>query len=298
MRLPAGWSFVIAALVWTVGGLLFERDGMPRQRGPATVAEPRGTGPAAVADQSRNPPSPDLPDISWLDPEIKIQSKSGRRSNSVGTGFPVSSDGVWLTARHVVDDCARVGIFSDPSKRKGFWVRDVTVHPKADIAVLRTKRKPPPISVRPLSNKLKVGQAGFHFGYPQGKPGDVVSHLIGRRKMRKVGGRSFVEPGIAWAVSRQAPRLDALGGMSGGPVLDRQGRVVGVTVAGNLRRGRVLTSPPATIHQTLRDANTRLDGRPSAGVSRDTLNPRGYPRHGDELRRQLSVAKVFCKARG
>ena len=73
--------------------------------------------------------------------------------------------------------------------------------------------------------------------------------------------------------------------------------MIGVTVAGNLRRGRILTSAPTTIHQTLAKANTNLDGTPSAGISQKHLTKRSYPKHGNTLRRQLSVAKVLCSAK-
>jgi serine protease Do len=301
MRLPAGWGFLLAALVWGAGGLFFDRDGTTRPRGATSKAEPPQivVRPFAPSEEQGGT----LPAISAYDPEIKVRPKSSG-GTSVGTAFPVSNDGVWLTARHVVDHCKRIAIYTDPKKRKGFWVKDVTIHAKADIAVIRTnsvrhpKSRPPALAVMPFSEKLRVGQTGFHFGYPMGKPGDVRSSLIRRAKMRKVGGRSFVEPGIAWAVAHQQPRLEKLGGMSGGPVLDRKGRVIGVTVAGNLRRGRILTSAPTTIHQTLAKAGANLDGAPSAGLSQIHLTKRGYPKHGDNLRRQLSVVKVLCSAKG
>ena len=299
MRLPAGWGFLLAALVWGAGGLLFDRDGTVRPRG-ITKTEPSQTIVKQFAPSQE--PSRTLPAISTYDPEIKVRSKSSG-GTSVGTAFPVSNDGLWLTARHVVDHCKRVAIYTDPKKGKGFWVKDITIHAKADIAVIRTnaiphpKSRPPALAVMPYREKLLVAQTGFHFGYPMGKPGDVRSSLIRRTKMRKVGGRSFVEPGIAWAVEHKQPSLERLGGMSGGPVLDRKGRVIGVTVAGNLRRGRILTSAPTTIHQTLAKANTNLDGTPSAGISQKHLTKRSYPKHGNTLRRQLSVAKVLCSAR-
>jgi serine protease Do len=309
MRLPAGWAFFLAAAVWTAGGLFFERDGSDRRRGPVQADRqpaPQLLAPPLPPSRSRSDTAirrNELPSISRFDPEIRVRS-SAEKSNSVGTAFPVSNAGVWLTARHVVDGCKKVAIFTRPKKRKGFWVHDITIHPKADIAVIKTNavrnssRRPPAIAVAPLSEKLRAGQTGYHFGYPMGKPGDVRSQLIGRRKMRKSGRRGYVEPGIAWAVSDQSPRLEKLGGMSGGPVLNSNGRVIGITVAGNLRRGRVLTSPPITIHKTLAKAGANLDGTPSAGVSQATLNERSYAKHGDKLRRQISVAKVFCSVKG
>ncbi|MBE88434.1 MAG: hypothetical protein CMM76_03220 [Rhodospirillaceae bacterium] len=299
MRLPTGWGFLLAALVWGAGGFLFDRDGTVRPRGITKIERPQTTIKTLAPAQEQGET---LAGISVYDPEISVRSESSG-GTSVGTAFPVSNDGVWLTARHVVDYCSQVAIYTDPNRQKGFWVQDITIHAKADLAVIRTgsvrdlKSRPPALAVMPLKEKLRVGQIGFHFGYPMGKPGDVRSSLIRRTKMRKVGGRSFIEPGIAWAVTHKQPSLTKLGGMSGGPVLDRQGRVIGVTVAGNLRRGRILTSTPKTIHQTLAKTNTNLDGTPSAGISQKHLGKRVYPKHGDALRKQLSVAKILCSAK-
>ena len=298
MRLPTGWGFLLAALVWGAGGFLFDRDGTVRPRGITKTEHPQARTKTLTPSQEQGET---LATISVNDPEIRVSSRSSG-GTSVGTAFPVSNDGVWLTARHVVDHCRRIAIYTDPNRQRGFWVQDITIHAKADLAIIRTssvrdlKNRPPALAVMPLKEKLRVGQIGFHFGYPMGKPGDVRSSLIRRTKMRKVGGRSFIEPGIAWAVTHKQPSLTKLGGMSGGPVLDRQGRVIGVTVAGNLRRGRILTSAPKTIHQTLAKTNTNLDGTPSAGVSQKYLSKRAYRKHGDALRQQLSVAKILCSA--
>jgi serine protease Do len=297
MRFSRAWGIILAGLVWGIGGLIVDIDKTPRNRGPS------GSGGPAVLEPGPLPraPAPTAPgsgrqlaDISDFDPEIRVQGHGGR-TNSVGTAFAVSTGGAWLTARHVVEDCDKVGILTDPNRRKGFRVTDITIHPRADIALMRSdKRRVPPIEIRPFADKLAVGQTSFFHGYPAGEPGDAIGRLLGRAKLRKVGLGGFVEPGIAWAVVKLQPRLDSLGGMSGGPVLDEEGKVLGIAVAANLRRGRVLTSPPVTIHRTLDSAGVRPDGTPSAGLSNAALNTRDYPTHGDALRRQLSVAKVVC----
>ena len=297
MRLPTGLSFIFAALVWSIGGLFIERENIPRDRSPSPFMETPETGaPGFISSIKEAQPEKVLPDISPGDPEISVQwGTSG--GNATGTAFPVSSGGFWLTARHVVDNCVRVGIFSSQNAQKGFWVQKVYAHPNADIAVLQTSRTPPAIAIQPVSKTLTIGQTGHHFGFPQGKPGDLLSELIGRRKLRKVGRQSFAEPAIAWAVKLQAPRLGAFGGISGGPVLDREGQVVGVTVAGNIRRGRVIASSPKTINEFLRFISIKPDGTPSANVPITTLTEGAFSVHGDYLRKNLSVAKVFCKGR-
>ena len=82
MRLPAGWGFLLAALVWGAGGLLFDRDGTTRPRGATSKAEPPQivVRPFAPSEEQGGT----LPAISAYDPEIKVRSKSSG-GTSVGT---------------------------------------------------------------------------------------------------------------------------------------------------------------------------------------------------------------------
>ncbi len=80
------------------------------------------------------------------------------------------------------------------------------------------------------------------MGYPGGVPAIVVSELIGEATVRR-GNRG--EPTLAWAEIQRIPEFSGmLSGISGGPTLDMDGRVVGVNSAGSERRGRVLTTRP------------------------------------------------------
>jgi hypothetical protein len=78
--------------------------------------------------------------------------------------------------------------------------------------------------------------------------------------------------------------------MSGGPTLDAQGRVIGVTIAESPRRGRIYTASPASIAQWLDVARVEAAGEPTA-----PMNDRNYFRRADELRRDMVVRPVVCQ---
>ena len=49
-----------------------------------------------------------LPPPSIYDPEVLVEV--GPATSGLGTAFAISEDGWWVTARHVVDACRRVGL--------------------------------------------------------------------------------------------------------------------------------------------------------------------------------------------
>ena len=248
--------------------------------------------------ERRPPPQRQAPLASTLaapssvDPTIVIEA-TPKKGNSTGTAFAIDQSGVWLTARHVTESCRQILIQTGP--RRGMQATNVVEHPRADVAVVMTRRGASPL---PLSRRLDPGQEGFHFGFPRGKPGEAHSQLLGRARLKTVGLRRHVEPVVAWAELRRHPgRLDALSGMSGGPVLDASGRVVGVTIATSRRRGRVFTAAPISVREVLTQADVRGNFDRAARFSTANLNAEDFPEHGDVLRKSLTVAKVICLVR-
>jgi serine protease Do len=227
-----------------------------------------------------------LPGSSAYDPEISVGL--GKKTDSTGTAFAIDESGWWMTARHVVDNCTQVQL-RFPGHR-GALVDHVVQHSKADLALLRTGTMP---HVLPLANeRLYISQNGFHIGYPRGRPGEVWSTLLGRRRMRISGRYRTNEPIVAWAERRRRPsNLKNLGGLSGGPALDGAGRVVGVLVAESRRRGRVYTTAPVSMTQI-------LSRSPVASNSENmmSLSPQNLKTRAEMLRREPSIAKVVCLA--
>ena len=158
-----------------------------------------------------------------------------------GTAFPLDS-GLWLTARHVVgDDCARIAMIIEGET---ILAHIKYLDPNADLAVLQTD--PVAVPSLPIVTKDPAEDASaFAFGFPKGTLGGTQDQLLGRTHM-KLGGRLMGSaPVLAWAELDRSPEsFESIQGISGGPMLDDSGNVVGIIVAASSRRGRNYTVAP------------------------------------------------------
>ena len=229
-----------------------------------------------------------LSQASPIDPAVVVKVRS-RRGDTAGTAFSVNDSGVWLTARHVVEHCARAAIMVNDTEGVEAKVR---LAPRGEAAVLITADGSPalPIATAPL----RRGQLGYEAGYPRGRPGEVASRLLGRGMLYLRGRGQRNVPVLIWAeVGRTEGLRGALRGMSGAPALDSRGRVVGVAVAESPRRGRLYTTTPEAISTALVSAKARrLPG--AAGLP---ITPDNYGLAADDLRRSLRIAPVVCVAK-
>lgn len=279
------FGLLVAVLALLVGALtsgVF--DGSEPEQQQASQRRPAPIDRPAPQPSRREPGGNPLPPPSGRDPVVQIDL--GPKQNSSGTAFAVAP-GVWMTARHVADGCDRVGIVTGP--RTATRGGEVLVHANADLALFRSQLRAPPVALG--GDDLRIGQAGYHFGFPRGEPGAVRSQLLGRGSMRVSGRYSTREPVLAWAeVERVPDRDEPLSGISGGPVFDAAGRLVGVHVAGSLRRGRSFSTAPESIRELLARAGVRSNG----GTPVAALDERGFAGVGERLRRDLVVAKAIC----
>lgn len=281
MRFGSGtFGLAVAVLALLIGALTSnteQDDRVATDPGPSLRRPPPILAPAGPA----------LPPPSRGDPVVSIELEP--KKNSSGTAFPVAAQ-VWMTARHVADGCAKVGIVTGP--RKAVRGGDVRVHGSADLALFRA-----PVSARPVAvagDDLRVGQAGYHFGFPQGEPGALRSSLLGRGTMRVSGRYNTREPVLAWAEVERVPDSDRpLSGISGGPVFDTAGQLVGVHVAGSIRRGRSYTTAPRSMRELWSEAGIQ----PSGGSPVPALDDRNFAEVGARLRDEMVVAKAICLTR-
>jgi regulator of sirC expression with transglutaminase-like and TPR domain len=155
---------------------------------------------------------------------ITVKGRDGRRSG-LGTGFVVSADGLIATNLHVIGEGRPVSVETADGKRHDV----VAVHAsdrKQDLAVVRIDAK----DLKPLelgdSAALKDGQAVVALGNPHGLKRSVVAGVVSA--VREIDGRRLIQ--LAMPVEP---------GNSGGPVLDAQGRVVGLVTIKSLEKENV-----------------------------------------------------------
>lgn len=227
--------------------------------------------------------------VTPFDPTVVVDTEAEGNTPQMGTAFSIAEDGRWITARHVVEGCRQPALIIDKNRA---LAADVRLAAKTDVALLLTDGGP---TAMPLAGDepLHKGQRAFHPGYPQGKPGEVASRLIGRETL-KVRGRngSYEEPVLAWAEAGRTRGLKGtLSGLSGAPVIDRRGRVLGVTIAESPRRGRIYTTAPSAFVAAVGPERGR-----TGDVLGQTVTTQNYGAIADELRRDLRIAQVVCLA--
>jgi serine protease Do len=242
----------------------------------------------AVSVEQYDPRSPrrPLPNIG----ESYVIADPGPQQDSQGTAFAVDRDGTWLTAQHVTNQCDRIGLVADDGLHA---ISDVIESREADVAVIR--QGPRPEFALALTDEVPPqGSLGYHMGFPAGEASVVVSRFIGAAYAQRGGPGGAAEPILVWAEAERVPPTDgALGGISGGPTFDEQGRVVGVNAASTPRRGRVLTTDPSAILRLV-DASAAVD---DAGEITDLSSPGLAVRLFEALLERGIIRQVYCDVR-
>jgi S1-C subfamily serine protease len=149
----------------------------------------------------------------------------GSNDGGVGTGVVVNAQGAIITARHVVANARSIAItFADGTKAAG---EVVTEEPETDIAVLAADQSPDVIvpAVLGSTGGLRVGDAAFAVGHPLG--------LVGSLSAGVISGLDRSAPTADGTTLNGLIQFDAAvnPGSSGGPLLNRNGQVIGIITA-------------------------------------------------------------------
>jgi S1-C subfamily serine protease len=197
---------------------------------PLTPADVHDSVAQALASQT---PPPAFSQLVYADvqPSLVLVETNGtdaqaRPQSGLGTGVVVDTAGDILTALHVVADATSIKLtFADGSTSSAA----VAVRrPDEDIAVLQPAQLPATVAPATLGNPnaMAIGSEAYVVGHPFGLYGSLSAGVVSGL------GRSFQSPGSN-QVLHGLIQVDAAvnPGNSGGPLLNRDGQVVGIVTA-------------------------------------------------------------------
>jgi len=160
----------------------------------------------------------------------KVQKGKEKTKIGGGSGFIISPDGIVFTCNHVVGDKeADYTIVISPDEK--YPAKVLTRDPITDIAILKIQGKKFPYLELGDSNKTELGETVIAVGNALGEFHDTVSAGIVSGLSRYITAYSGLD--------YQASRLRGLiqtdaainPGNSGGPLIDLEGKVMGINTA-------------------------------------------------------------------
>ena len=158
--------------------------------------------------------------------ETKTRAKDDKPEGGLGSGVVVTLDGDILTSLHVVADATEIKLtFADGTQTGG---EIIAKQPENDIAVVRATEPVANLVPAVLGNPAAVrqGSEAYAMGSPFGLGGSMsVGVISGLDRSFKVPDSDLVLHGLIQIDAAVNP------GNSGGPLLDREGHVIGIVTA-------------------------------------------------------------------
>jgi len=209
-------------------------------------------------------------------------------SQSLGSGFVWSSDGIIVTNNHVVEGASRIIVnFNNGTQ---FPAKLLGVDPDSDLAVLRVEGKSFTAAPVGTSSDLMIGETVVAVGNPFGLSGTVTTGVVsalGRSVPSQEQGRTFTD-----FIQTDASINP---GNSGGPLLNIEGKVIGINVAiYQNAQGIGFAIPVDRARKVIQDI-LRFGEVHAAwiGAVTATLTPEEAKRLGHEAERGALVVRVF-----
>ncbi|MGC8787132.1 MAG: S1C family serine protease [Anaerolineae bacterium] len=149
-----------------------------------------------------------------------------------GSGFVIDKDGHIVTNNHVVENAEEVQVtFYDSTT---VHAKVIGTDPDSDLAVIKVDV--PAEMLHPVelgdSDQLEVGQRAIALGNPFGLRGTLTTGIISALGRSLPLGRASEVIGARFTIPELIQTDAAINpGNSGGPLLDSQGRVIGVNTA-------------------------------------------------------------------
>jgi S1-C subfamily serine protease len=203
---------------------------------PATMTpdEIQGTVEEAVAaglEEARNePPDAALVHQAIVPSLVLIRAEGGPRDDTdgdtngaLGSGVIINDRGAILTAHHVVAGARSIRVtFFDGTEARALLANEDPAH---DIAVLVADQSPEVIVPAILGGGAQVGDAAYAVGHPLGLVGSLTAGVVSGLDRSIPLGDGVTLEGLIQFDAAVNP------GSSGGPLLNRNGEVVGIVTA-------------------------------------------------------------------
>jgi S1-C subfamily serine protease len=245
-------SVAIVAGVLVASGA-FDRADAGAQSAATATATPAATSAAVPTDVS------DIyrrvsPGVAY----IAVTNAQGRAS---GSGWVYDADGTIVTNDHVVEGARSVSVrFTENGDP--ITAEVVGTDPSTDIAVLKIDPSKVEGGLEPLqladSSKVEPGQPAIAIGSPFGLQGTVTSGIVSALGREIQAPNGFTISGVIQTDAGINP------GNSGGPLLDEQGRVIGInsqiaTNGSNSNSGVGFAVPISTVKRVV--PQLKADGK-------------------------------------
>ena len=253
----------------------------PPQTETTESPSPQSASPTAPANLSNDPivrvvdrVAPAVVNITTqvleVDPLGAIQQGRG-----TGTGFIIREDGVIVTNFHVVEGATRIRVVLPPPSRDTFTARVIGGDEEHDLAVLKVPGQRLPTIPLGNSSTVQLGQRVVALGYALALEGGptVTSGIISslQRSVRVSDPQAGVSRTLQDALQTDAAINP---GNSGGPLVDLNGRVVGINTAGAGQAENIGFSIAIDAAKPIIMRSMRRPAAPVAylGVSTETVN--------------------------
>ena len=210
-------------------------------------------------------------------------------SQSLGSGFVWSSDGIIVTNNHVVEGASRITVnFNNGTQMAA---KLIGVDPDSDLAVLRVDAKKLPSAPIGVSSDLMIGESVVAVGNPFGLSGTVTTGVVsalGRSVPSQDQSRTFTD-----FIQTDASINP---GNSGGPLLNIEGKVIGINVAiYQNAQGIGFAIPVDRARKVIQDLLRYGEVHAAwIGAVTATLTPEEAKRLGHSAQRGALVVRVFA----
>ena len=203
---------------------------------PAAARPPEGLLESRIIEVSESV----QPLVVHIEAVVKVND---RRNQVTGSGLIATPDGLIVTNHHVVEKAEKVEV-SVPGRRGRYEAEVLGTDKQTDVAVLRIRPESPLPKARfARTEDVRVGQWVLAIGNPYGLEGTVSFGIVSAK------GRNLEIPDLINDFIQTDAMIDR--GSSGGPLVDLEGRVVGINSRGQ-GRGIGFTIPVDTVLEVMR----------------------------------------------